>query len=265
MVLLVRNPDRDEEEGEGSGGVQCEAVPGDPCRFHTPFTVQRCNTHGKRHEQCSELLQNCECHIQPLRAPPRCLIIPNISDVLRQLRGSSKATLVEPTPHDLGHFEGPSQDTLVKADGTIAPRSEETTAGRGRGRGGQGRAQGTQRGTRRTGSPEVRRVVRDAPVVRRPARFEDNVPPNFSPMKVRHEGRLHPAHFIKYRMYDEPMVWGTMGEGYPVYQQPAHVAPRLCPNKVEPYSHTDTFILLSKYPGAQWVNAALVDEEDGGL
>ena len=107
--------------------------------------------------------------------------------------------------------------------------------------------------------------MREAPVIRRPAGFEDNVPPNFSPMKVRHEGRLHPARFIKYRMYDNPMVWGTMGEGYPVYQQPAHAAPRLRPNETEPYSHADAFILLSKYPGAQWVNAALVDEEDGGL
>ena len=131
MVLLIRNPDRDEEEGEGSGGVQCEAVQGDPCRFHTPFAVQRCDTHGERHERCSELLQNCECHIQPLQAPPRRLIIPNISDVLRQLRDLSEAMLVEPTPHDLGNFEGPSQDTLVEADGTITPRSEETTAGRG--------------------------------------------------------------------------------------------------------------------------------------
>ena len=107
--------------------------------------------------------------------------------------------------------------------------------------------------------------MRDAPVVRRPAGFEDNVPPNFSPMKVRHEGCLHPAHFIKYKMYDEPMVWGTMGDGYPVYQQPAQTAPRLRPNETKPYSHADAFILLSKYPGAQWVNAALIDEEDGGL
>ena len=107
--------------------------------------------------------------------------------------------------------------------------------------------------------------MHDAPVVRRPAGFEDNVPPNFSPMKVQHEGRLHPARFIKYRMYDDPMVWGTMGDGYPVYQQPAHAVPRLRPNKMEPYSHADAFILLSKYPGEQWVNAALVDEEDGGL
>ena len=102
--------------------------------------------------------------------------------------------------------------------------------------------------------------MHEAPVVRRPAGFEDNVPPNFSPMKVQHEGRLHPARFIKYRWYTEPMVWGTMGDGYPVFQQPAHAAPRLRPNEVEPYSHTDVFILLSKYPGAQWV-----DEEDGGL
>ena len=107
--------------------------------------------------------------------------------------------------------------------------------------------------------------MRNAPVIQRPAGFKDNVPPNFSPMKVRHEVRLHPVCFIKYRMYDEPMVWGTMGEGYAVYQQPAHAAPRLRPNETEPYSHADTFILLSKYPGASWVNAALVDEEDGGL
>ena len=84
-------------------------------------------------------------------------------------------------------------------------------------------------------------------------------------MKVRHEGRLHPAHFIKYKMFDEPMVWGTMREGYSVYQQRAHAAPRLRPNETKPYSHADTFILLSKYPGTSWVNAALVDEEDGGL
>ena len=84
-VLLVRNPDRDEEEGKGSSGVQCEAAQSDPCRFHTPFAVQRCDTHGKQHERCGELLQNCECHIQPLQAPPHCLIIPNISDVLGQL------------------------------------------------------------------------------------------------------------------------------------------------------------------------------------
>ena len=115
------------------------------------------------------------------------------------------------------------------------------------------------------GSPEVCRIVRNVPVIRRPAGFEDNVPPNFSPMKVRHEGRLHPAHFIKYRMYDEPMVWGTMGEGYAVYQQPAHATPRLRPNETKPYSHADTVILLSKYLGASWVNAALVDKDDRGL
>ena len=164
-VLLVRNPYPEEEEGEGSGGVQCKAAQGDPCRFHTPFAVQRCDTHGKRHERCSELLQNCECHIRPLQAPPRRLIIPDISNVLGQLRDSSEVMLVEPTPHDLERFEGPSQDTLVEADGTIAPGEEETTAGRGRGRGGRGGIRGRQRGSRRTSSPEVRRIVHDAPVV----------------------------------------------------------------------------------------------------
>ena len=107
--------------------------------------------------------------------------------------------------------------------------------------------------------------MHDAPTARRPAGFEDNVPPNFSPMKVQHQGGLHPARFIKYRWYDDPVVWGTMGDGYPVFQQPAHAAPRLRPNETEPYSHADTFILLSKYPGVQWVNAALIDEEDRGL
>ena len=50
-----------------------------------------------------------------------------------------------------------------------------------------------------------------------------------------------------------------------LFRSPAHAAPRLRPNETEPYSHTNTFILLSKYPGASWVNAALIDEEDGGL
>ena len=84
-------------------------------------------------------------------------------------------------------------------------------------------------------------------------------------MKVQHEGRLHPARFIRYRMYDDPMVWGTMRDGYPVYQQPTHAAPQLRPNETKPYSHADAFILLNKYPGAQWVNAALINKEDGGL
>ena len=108
-------------------------------------------------------------------------------------------------------------------------------AGRGQGRGGRGRAQGVQRGARRTGSLKVRRIVRNALIIQRPTRFEDNIPPNFSSVKVRHESRLHPARFIKYRMYDDPMVWGTMRDGYPVYQQLTHAAPRLRPNETEPY------------------------------
>ena len=85
--------------------------------------------------------------------------------------------------------------------------------------------------------------MHNAPIARRPAGFEDNIPP----------------------WYDDPVVWGTMGDGYPVFQQPAHAAPQLHPHETKPYSHADTFILLSKYLGAQWVNAALIDEEDRGL
>ena len=50
-------------------------------------------------------------------------------------------------------------------------------------------------------------------------------------MKVQHQGCLHPARFIKYCWYDDPVVWGTMGDGYPVFQQPAHVALNFAPMK----------------------------------
>src|ERR1700761_3938980 len=118
---------------------------------------------------------------------------------------------------------------------------------------------------RRISSPEGRRGQPSPPPVRRPAGFSDNVPPNFIPIKVHHQGHLHVARFIKVKFYDNPMVYGTMGEGLPVYEQPAHAAPHLTSQEVTPYTHNNVLLLHSKYPGQQAVNNALIKENNNGL
>ena len=90
-VLLVRNPDPEEEEGKGSGGVQCEAAQGDPCRFHTPFAVQRCDTNNAANS--SKTASATSNPYGPLRVASSSQTFPTSSDssgTRAKLRSSSR-------------------------------------------------------------------------------------------------------------------------------------------------------------------------------
>ena len=71
------------------------------------------------------------------------------------------------------------------------------------------------------------------------------------------------CHHIKF--YHNPVVWGTMGRGFQVFEQPAHAVPHLTPREATPYVHNDLQLFTSRHPGRDWVNNALIDEGDEGL
>ena len=70
---------------------------------------------------------------------------------------------------------------------------------------------------------------------------------------------------VQVKMYDEPVVLATMGQGFPIFRYPAYVAQTVLPSKAPPYSRQEVLILHNKYPGQAWVNQALVDEGDDWL
>ena len=78
-------------------------------------------------------------------------------------------------------------------------------------------------------------------------------------------GQPFPANFVQVKMYDEPVVLGTMGQGFPVFCQPVHVAQTLLPSEAPLYTQQEVLILHNKYPGRAWVNQALADKEDNRL
>ena len=98
-----------------------------------------------------------------------------------------------------------------------------------------------------------------------PQGFWVNVPPNFISIRVRHQREVTQAQYVTIRFYHDPVVWGTMGRGFQVFEQPAHAAPRLTPQEVTPYIHSDLQLFISRYLGHNWVNNTLVDEGDEGL
>ena len=71
--------------------------------------------------------------------------------------------------------------------------------------------------------------------------------------------------YVTVKLYHNPVVWGTMGRSFWVFEQPAHVAPHLTPREATPYVHNDLQLFTSRYPGHDWVNNALIDEGDEGL
>ena len=71
--------------------------------------------------------------------------------------------------------------------------------------------------------------------------------------------------YVTIKLYHNPVVWGTMGRGFWVFEQPAHIAPCLTPREATPYIHSDLQLCISRYPGHNWVNNALVDKGDKGL
>ena len=66
-------------------------------------------------------------------------------------------------------------------------------------------------------------------------------------------------------MYNEPIVLCMMGQGFPIFCYPAHVAQTILPSEALLYTQQEVLILHNKYPGWAWVNQALVDEGDDGL
>ena len=73
------------------------------------------------------------------------------------------------------------------------------------------------------------------------------------------------ARYVTVKFYHDPVVWGTMGRGFRVYEQPAHAAPCLTPQEATPYVHNDLQLLISHYLGCDWVNNVLIAEGDKGL
>ena len=71
--------------------------------------------------------------------------------------------------------------------------------------------------------------------------------------------------YVTVKFYHDPVVWGTMGRGFRVFEQPTHAAPRLTPQEATPYVHNDLQLFTSRYPGRNWVNNMLIDEGDEGL
>src|ERR1700761_7910950 len=98
-----------------------------------------------------------------------------------------------------------------------------------------------------------------------PPEFWLNVPPNFIPFKLRHQGETVQARYVKVHFRADPVVWGTMGRGFRVFEQEAHVAPRALAAEVDPYTHNTIRLFHSCYPGRGWVDNALLDEGDEGL
>ena len=98
-----------------------------------------------------------------------------------------------------------------------------------------------------------------------PQGFWVNVPPNFISIHVRHQGEVTQAQYVTVKFYHDPIIWGTMGRGFRVFEQPAHAALRLTPREATLYIHNDLRLLTSRYPGGDWVNNVLIDEGDKGL
>ena len=98
-----------------------------------------------------------------------------------------------------------------------------------------------------------------------PQGFWVNVPPNFISIHVRHQREVTQARYVTVKFYHDPVVWGTMGRGFRVFEQPAHAAPCLTPREATHYIHNNLQLFASRYPGHDWVNNALIDEGDEGL
>ena len=123
---------------------------------------------------------------------------------------------------------------------------------------------------------EVQRRVASPPIPRQPPPYTDpayecpqgfwvNVPPNFISIRVRHQGGVMQARYATVKFYHNPIIWGTMGHGFRVFEQPAHAAPHLTPREATPYVHNDLQLLTSRYLGRDWVNNTLIDKGNEGL
>ena len=137
---------------------------------------------------------------------------------------------------------------------------------RGAQRGRDGRTRG-QRGQPRVSSPLARRRAESPspPLLHCPDGFHANVPPNYLNVRVNYQGDLIPTNFIQVKMYNEPIILATMGQGFSIFRYPAYVAQTVLPSEAPLYTRQKVLILHNKYPGQAWVNQALINEGDNGL
>ena len=83
------------------------------------------------------------------------------------------------------------------------------------------------------------------PVYKCPQGFWINVPPNFISIRMQHQGEVTQARYVTVKFYHDPVIWGTMGRGFRLFEQPAHAAPCLTPREATPYVHNDLQLLMS--------------------
>ena len=130
-------------------------------------------------------------------------------------------------------------------------------------RGHRGRqASRRRRGTGPAGASHPRNTPRP---LRLPDDFWTNVPPRYIPFNIWHNGQEVPAKYVTIQMTNNPYVLGTMGAGCPVFQQPAHVTPRITKEEVNARENTTLRTLGHDYQGRDWVNDALIQLRDDGL
>ena len=126
--------------------------------------------------------------------------------------------------------------------------------------------------TRAEGAPRVssplahqRAELPSPPHLCCPDRFRANVPPNYLNIRVQHQGNLIPTNFVQVKMYDNPIVLGTVSQGFPIFCQPVHAVQTLLPFEASLYMQQEVLILHNRYPGRAWVNQALADKGDDRL
>ena len=66
-------------------------------------------------------------------------------------------------------------------------------------------------------------------------------------------------------MYNKPIVLGMVGQGFPIFRYPTHMAQTVFPSKAPLYTRQEVLILHNKYLGQAWVNQALVNKRGNGL
>ena len=240
---------------EGGSAICCQNLRGGKCSFHSANS-QACSTHGNRHIECRALLHKWECNSPTLVAPSL--------DILRYLPsvlGGTGRTGEEPHARDAA-MQAPEATTTRERGVEEAQRGQVRGAQRGR----DGRTRGS-RGQPRVSSPLARQRAESPspPCLRCPDGFHANVPPNYLSVRVNHQGDLVPANFVQVKMYDEPVVLATIGQGFPIFCYPAYVAQTVLPSEAPPYSRQEVLILHNKYPGQAWVNQVLVDKGDNRL
>src|SRR6201996_6693543 len=258
------------ERGPRTGLGQCDQPPEASCPFRN--ALQTCRTHGARCPICVRLVENCECNARSTYEPTVLEAIEGVMEAARRARGSTRTRAQERA----------RAYRLADSDSTVnAEENEEITTRRARGRrGGRGRggarasapvAVEVRRETGTTGArlPRPAACQQEAPALDRaydcPQGFWLNVPPNFIPFKLRHQGETVQARYVTVHFRADPVVWGTMGWGFRVFEQEAHVAPQALAAEVDPYTHNSVRLFHSRYPGRSWVDNALLDEGDEGL